>query len=137
MQDSFQDVVDTAIAAGNFTQLTNALRAANLVDTLRSTGPFTVFAPTDAAFKKLPAGALNELLKDKAKLTSILTHHMLPIKLMARDFKSGDSKTVNGSMLTIDDSAEGVRVAGAKVTKTDLESSNGVIHGIDTVVMPT
>ncbi|MFM2397906.1 MAG: hypothetical protein RL341_63 [Pseudomonadota bacterium] len=130
------DLIDTAVAAGNFTTLTNALKAAGLVDTLKGAGPFTVFAPTDEAFKKLPAGALDGLLKDKAKLAAILTYHVLPGKVMAKDVASGDVKTVAGGMMKIVKSADGVTVDGAKVTKTDIEASNGVIHVIDTVVMP-
>lgn len=136
MQNANQDIIDTAIAAGNFSTLANALKAADLVGTLKAVGPFTVFAPTDEAFKKLPAGTLDALLKDKAKLANILSYHVVPGKLMAKDITSGDSKTVQGTMLTIAKSDDGVTVGGAKVTKTDMESSNGVVHSIDTVVMP-
>jgi uncharacterized surface protein with fasciclin (FAS1) repeats len=130
------DIVDTAMAAGNFTTLINALKAADLVGTLKSAGPFTVFAPTDEAFKKLPAGAIEGLLKDKAKLAAILTYHVVPGKVMAKDVNSGEVKTVAGGMMKIVKSADGVTIDGAKITKTDIEASNGVIHVIDAVVMP-
>jgi uncharacterized surface protein with fasciclin (FAS1) repeats len=130
------DLIDTAVAAGNFTTLANALKAADLVDTLKGAGPFTVFAPTDEAFKKLPAGAVDGLLKDKAKLAAILTYHVVPGKVMAKDVNTGEVKTVAGGMMKIVKSADGVTVDGAKVTKTDIEASNGVIHVIDTVMMP-
>jgi uncharacterized surface protein with fasciclin (FAS1) repeats len=130
------DIIATALAAGNFNTLSNALKAANLVDTLKGAGPFTVFAPTDDAFKKLPAGELDGLLKDKIKLAGILKHHVVPGKVMAKDVASGDVKTVAGGMMKIVKSADGVTIDGAKVTKTDIEASNGVIHVIDTVVIP-
>jgi uncharacterized surface protein with fasciclin (FAS1) repeats len=136
MEDSNKDIIDTAVAAGNFTTLSNAWKAAGLVDTLKSEGPFTVFAPTDAAFKKLPAGTLHGLLKDKTKLAGILSYHLVSGKVMASDIKSGGSKTAHGNMLEITLSATGVMVDGAKMTKADIETSNGVIHSIDTVVMP-
>lgn len=136
MQSSHQDVIDTAIAAGNFNTLTSALRSTDLAGKLKATGPFTVFAPTDEAFRKLPAGTLENLMKDKAKLASVLSHHVVPGKILAKDIKSGDSKTVQGDTLKIMASPQGVTVDGAKVTKADIESSNGVIHGIDTVIMP-
>ncbi|HET9317539.1 MAG TPA: fasciclin domain-containing protein [Vicinamibacteria bacterium] len=130
------DIVDTAVAAGNFKTLATALQAAGLVDTLKGKGPFTVFAPTDAAFAKLPAGALESLLKDKAKLTAVLTYHVVPGKVMAGDVvKLKEAKTVQGQSLTVS-TAGGVKVDGANVTKTDIEASNGVIHVIDAVVMP-
>lgn len=131
-----RDIVDTAIAAGDFSTLSNALKAAHLVDTLRGAGPFTVFAPTDAAFKKLPAGTIQGLYKDRTKLAAILTRHMLPGLVMAKDVKSGDAKTIEGSALTVKASDDGVSVDTAKVIKADIEASNGVIHAIDTVVMP-
>jgi uncharacterized surface protein with fasciclin (FAS1) repeats len=130
------DIIATALAAGNFGTLANALKAADLIDTLKGTGPFTVFAPTDDAFKKLPAGALDGLLKDKTKLAGILKYHVLPGKVMAKDVATGDVKTVAGSTMKVVKSADGVTIDGAKVTKTDIEASNGVIHVIDTVVMP-
>jgi uncharacterized surface protein with fasciclin (FAS1) repeats len=131
-----KDIVDTAVAAGQFTTLAAALQAAGLVDTLKGKGPFTVFAPTDAAFAKLPAGTVEGLLKDKAKLTKILTYHVVPGKVMAADVvKLKDAKTVEGSTVTIDTS-NGVKINNAAVVKTDVEASNGVIHVIDTVIMP-
>ena len=131
-----RDIVDTAVAAGNFTTLAKALQAAGLVDTLKGPGPFTVFAPTDEAFAKLPAGALDALLKDKAKLTAVLTYHVVPGKVMAADVvKLTSAKTVQGQSITIDTSA-GVKVDGANVVKTDITTSNGVIHVIDAVILP-
>jgi uncharacterized surface protein with fasciclin (FAS1) repeats len=131
-----KDIVDTAVAAGNFKTLATALQAAGLVDTLKGKGPFTVFAPTDEAFAKLPAGALDSLLKDKARLTAVLTYHVVPGKVMAADVtKIKEAKTVQGQNLTVS-TAGGVKVDSANVTKTDIEASNGVIHVIDTVVMP-
>jgi uncharacterized surface protein with fasciclin (FAS1) repeats len=111
------------------------LGAAGLVDTLKGKGPFTVFAPTDEAFAKIPKADLDALLKDKAKLTSVLTYHVVPAKVMAADVKAGKVKTVQGSELTISTSM-GVMVDKAKVTKTDIVADNGVIHVIDTVLMP-
>ena len=131
-----RDIVDTAIAAGNFSTLANALKAAHLVETFRGAGPFTVFAPTDAAFKKLPAGTIEGLYKDRVKLAAILTRHVLPGLVMAKDVKSGDATTVEGSTLKVTASDDGVTVDTAKVIKADIEASNGVIHAIDTVVMP-
>ncbi|MBK6378111.1 MAG: fasciclin domain-containing protein [Xanthomonadales bacterium] len=132
-----QDIVDTAVAAGSFTTLAAALDAAGLIDTLKGPGPFTVFAPTDAAFAKLPEGAVDGLLKDKAKLTSILTYHVVPGKVMAADvIKLDGAKTVNGQSVTIKVVDGKVQVDNAGVTQTDIETSNGVIHVIDTVLMP-
>jgi len=130
-----KDIVDTAVSAGNFKTLATALQAAGLVDTLKGPGPFTVFAPTDEAFAKVPKADLDALLKDKAKLTAVLTYHVLPGKVMAADVKAGTAKTVNGQSLTIA-TAGGVKVDNAKVTATDIVASNGVIHVIDSVVMP-
>ena len=130
-----KDIVDTAVSAGNFKTLATALQAAGLVDTLKGPGPFTVFAPTDEAFAKVPKADLDALLKDKAKLTAVLTYHVLPGKVMAADVKPGAVKTVNGQSLTIA-TAGGVKVDSAKVTATDIMASNGVIHVIDSVVMP-
>jgi uncharacterized surface protein with fasciclin (FAS1) repeats len=131
-----KDIVDTAVAAGQFTTLAAALKAAGLIDTLKGKGPFTVFAPTDAAFAKLPAGTVEGLLKDKAKLTKILTYHVVPGKVLAADVvKLKEAKTVEGSTVTIDTS-NGVKINNATVVKTDVEASNGVIHVIDTVIMP-
>ena len=131
-----KDIVDTAVAAGSFKTLAAALTAAGLIDTLKGKGPFTVFAPTDEAFAKLPAGTLEALLKDKAKLTAILTYHVVPGKVMAADVvKLKDAKTVQGQMIKIDTSM-GVKVDGANVVKTDIVCSNGVIHVIDSVMLP-
>jgi uncharacterized surface protein with fasciclin (FAS1) repeats len=133
------DIVDTAIAAGSFKTLTAALKAAGLVDTLKGPGPFTVFAPTDDAFAKLPAGTVDDLLKpeNKAKLVSILTYHVVPGKVMSSALagKKMSAKTIEGESLTIDGTM-GVMVDKAHVTKADIEASNGVIHVIDTVLMP-
>jgi uncharacterized surface protein with fasciclin (FAS1) repeats len=130
-----KDVVDTAVAAGNFKTLATALTAAGLIDTLKGKGPFTVFAPTDAAFAKIPKADLDALLKDKAKLTSVLTYHVVPGTVMAKDVKAGKVKTVQGSELTISTTG-GVMVDNAKVSATDIVADNGVIHVIDTVLMP-
>lgn len=130
-----KDIVDTAVAAGSFTTLATALKAAGLVDTLKGKGPFTVFAPTDAAFAKVPKADLDALLKDKAKLTSVLTYHVVPGKVMAADVKAGKVKTVQGSDITVTTDG-GVMVDNAKVTATDIVADNGVIHIIDSVIMP-
>ena len=133
------DVVDTAIAAGEFTTLVQALTAAELVDTLKGEGPFTVFAPTDAAFAALPPETHAELLKPegKEKLTAILTYHVVGGKVMAADVAAGDVATVNGANATITVGEDGsVTFAGANVVKTDIDATNGVIHVIDAVVMP-
>jgi uncharacterized surface protein with fasciclin (FAS1) repeats len=130
-----KDVVDTAVAAGNFKTLATALTAAGLIDTLKGKGPFTVFAPTDAAFAKIPKADLDALLKDKAKLTAVLTYHVVPGTVMAKDVKAGKVKTVQGSELTISTTG-GVMVDNAKVSATDIVADNGVIHVIDTVLMP-
>lgn len=130
-----KDIVDTAVGAGSFKTLATALGAAGLVDTLKGKGPFTVFAPTDEAFAKIPKADLDALLKDKAKLTSVLTYHVVAGKVMAADVKAGKVKTVQGSELTVSTSM-GVMVDNAKVIKTDITADNGVIHVIDTVIMP-
>jgi uncharacterized surface protein with fasciclin (FAS1) repeats len=129
------DIVDTAVAAGNFKTLATALKAAGLVETLKGPGPFTVFAPTDAAFAKIPPEQLQALLKDKAKLTAVLTYHVVPGKVMAADVKAGKVKTVQGGELTVA-TAGGVTVDKAKVTAVDIVADNGVIHVIDSVVLP-
>ena len=132
------DIVAVASGAGNFTTLVGALKAAGLVETLQGPGPFTVFAPTDEAFAKLPAGSLDELLKpeNKAKLAGILTYHVVPGKVMAADVKTMKAKTVNGQELDVRVNDGKVTVGNATVTRTDIPASNGVIHVIDTVVMP-
>ena len=131
-----KDIVDTAVAAGSFKTLATALGAAGLVDTLKGKGPFTVFAPTDEAFAKIPKADLDALLKDKAKLTAVLTYHVVPGKVMAKDVKAGQVKTVQGSNITVSTSYGDVSVNNAKVVKTDIVADNGVIHVIDTVIMP-
>ena len=134
-----QDIVDTAVAAGAFSTLVTAVKAAGLVETLKSAGPFTVFAPTDDAFKKLPAGTLEAVLADKAKLSAILTYHVVAGKVMAADvvgMHGKVAKTVQGGGLTIDTS-HSVKVGTATVTKTDIVCSNGVIHIIDSVLIPS
>jgi uncharacterized surface protein with fasciclin (FAS1) repeats len=133
------DIVDTAVAAGSFNTLVTAVKAAGLVDTLKGTGPFTVFAPNDGAFAKLPAGTVENLLKpeNKDKLVAILTYHVVPGKVMSKDIagKKMMVKTVECGRVAID-ATDGVSVDGAKVLKADIETSNGVIHVIDTVVIP-
>ncbi len=134
-----KDIVDTAVAAGSFKTLATALTAAGLVATLKGKGPFTVFAPTDDAFAKLPAGTLESLLKpeNKAKLAAILTYHVVSGEVMASQVVTlNDAKTVNGSMVKISTMGGVVMVNGAKVTATDIKASNGVIHVIDTVLLP-
>ena len=130
-----KDIVDTAVAAGNFKTLATALTAAGLIDTLKGKGPFTVFAPTDEAFAKVPKADLDALLADKAKLTAVLTYHVVPGKVMAKDVKAGKVKTVQGSEITVA-TAGGVMVDKARVTATDIVADNGVIHVIDSVIMP-
>jgi uncharacterized surface protein with fasciclin (FAS1) repeats len=130
------DLVDTAVSAGSFNTLAKALTEAGLVETLKGQGPFTVFAPTDEAFAKLPPGALEGLLKDKAKLQAVLTYHVVPGKVMAADVvKLSAARTVQGQDLVIS-TRDGVKVNQAKVVKTDIAASNGVIHVIDAVVLP-
>jgi uncharacterized surface protein with fasciclin (FAS1) repeats len=133
-----QDIVGVASSAGTFNTLVAAVKAAGLVETLQGPGPFTVFAPTDAAFAKLPAGTVESLLKpeNKQKLVSLLTYHVVAGKVMAADVKTMQAKTVNGQSLAIKAGATGVMVDGAKVTATDIAATNGVIHVIDSVVMP-
>ncbi|MBC8104497.1 MAG: fasciclin domain-containing protein [Cytophagales bacterium] len=130
------DIVDTAVAAGSFTTLVAAVKAAGLVDTLKGTGPFTVFAPTDDAFAKLPAGTVEGLLQDIPKLTQILTYHVVPGAVMSSDITGAISPaTVQGSTLSIDPS-NGVKVNNATVVTPDIKADNGVIHVIDTVLIP-
>ena len=130
-----KDIVDTAVAAGNFNTLVTAIKAAGLVETLKGKGPYTVFAPTDEAFAKIPKADLDALIADKAKLAAVLTYHVVPKKLMAKKVKAGDVTTVNGKAIKVT-TANGVMVNDAKVTATDIKASNGVIHVIDTVLMP-
>ncbi len=134
-----KDIVETAVNTGQFKTLATALGAADLVATLKGNGPFTVFAPTDAAFAKLPAGTVENLLKpeNKDQLVAILTYHVVPGRVMAADVvKLKEAKTVNGKMLDIETKGEAVMVNDAKVTATDIGASNGVIHVIDTVILP-
>jgi len=134
-----KDIVDTAVGAGKFNTLVAAVKAAGLVETLKGPGPFTVFAPTDDAFAKLPKGTVEDLLKpeNKAKLVGVLTYHVVPSKVMAADIagKTMKAKSVQGSELSID-ATKGVKIEGATVTTPDVAASNGVIHIIDTVLMP-
>ena len=131
------DIVDVAVGAGSFNTLVAAVKAADLVDTLKGEGPLTVFAPTDEAFAKIPQADLDALLTDKKKLTAVLTYHVVPGKVMAADVVKLDSaKTVQGESVTIVVSDGGVKVDDANVVKTDIVTSNGVIHVIDTVLMP-
>ena len=134
-----QDIVDTAIAAGQFNSLVAAVQAADLVDTLKGGGPFTVFAPTDEAFAALPMGTVEDLLKpeNKAQLAAVLTYHVVPGKIMSSDIagKTMDVATVQGGELSVD-ATDGVKVDNANVVAADIETSNGVIHVIDQVVLP-
>jgi uncharacterized surface protein with fasciclin (FAS1) repeats len=133
------DIVDTAVAAGSFKTLAKALDAAGLIQTLKGAGPFTVFAPTDEAFAKLPAGTLEDLLKpeNKAKLQRILTYHVVSGKVMAADAaKLTSAKAVSGDSFTVTAKGGVVMVDNARVVKTDIAASNGVIHVIDTVILP-
>jgi uncharacterized surface protein with fasciclin (FAS1) repeats len=130
-----KDIVDTAVAAGDFKTLVTAVQAAGLVDTLKGKGPFTVFAPTDAAFAKIPKADLDALLKDKAKLQAVLLAHVVPASVMSKDVAAGKVKTAGGYELTVG-TAGGVTVDAAKVTAVDIKADNGVIHVIDTVIVP-
>ena len=130
------DIVDTAISAGQFKTLVKAVQEAGLVDTLKGKGPFTVFAPTDAAFAKLPPGTLEALLNDKAKLAEVLTYHVVPGKVKSGDIKPGAVKTVQGQSVQLSTKGGAVMVNDAKVIKADVMASNGVIHIIDTVIVP-
>jgi uncharacterized surface protein with fasciclin (FAS1) repeats len=130
------DIVDTAVAAGQFNTLVKAVQVAGLVDTLKGPGPFTVFAPTDAAFAKLPEGTVEKLLANPEQLRAVLTYHVVPGKLMAGDVKAGPVKTVNGANAKLERKGESVVIGKAKVIKADVEASNGVIHVIDTVILP-
>lgn len=137
--DAPKDIVETAVAAGSFNTLAAALKAGGLIETLKSAGPFTVFAPTDEAFAKLPAGTLEDLLKleNKDKLVAILTYHVVAGKVLAADVvKLNSAATVNGKELKIDASSGSVKINDATVTKADIATSNGVIHVIDTVLLP-
>lgn len=131
------DIVDTAVAAGDFTTLATALEAADLVDTLKGEGPFTVFAPTDAAFDALPEGTLDDLLADPEALASVLTYHVVEGEVLAADLTDGQEvETVNGDTLTVSIDGDTVKINDATVTTADIQTSNGVIHVIDTVLVP-
>ena len=137
VHDDSKDIVETAVAAGSFKTLAAALQAAGLVDTLKGPGPFTVFAPTDEAFAKLPAGTVEALLKDKQKLTQILLYHVVPGRVTAKDVvKLQSAKTAQGSSVEITAKGGKVMVDNANVIKTDIAATNGVIHVIDTVIIP-
>jgi uncharacterized surface protein with fasciclin (FAS1) repeats len=129
-------IVDVAAGNKDFSTLVAAVKAAGLVETLSGKGPFTVFAPTDAAFAKLPPGTVDALLKDPAKLKAILTYHVVPGQVMAKDVKPGPAKTANGQSMMIAAKDGKVMVDAATVTATDVKASNGVIHVIDTVILP-
>jgi uncharacterized surface protein with fasciclin (FAS1) repeats len=129
------DIVDTAVAAGNFKTLVTALKEAGLVDTLKGPGPFTVFAPTDDAFAKIPKADLDKLLANKDKLKAVLTYHVVSGKVMVADIKAVNVKSVQGEQLTLDTKG-GVMVNKAKVVSANVVADNGVIHAIDTVLMP-
>ncbi len=133
------DIIDTAVSAGSFKTLAAALKAAGLIDALKGKGPFTVFAPTDEAFAKLPAGTVEELLKpaNKARLASILKYHVVSGSVMAKDVKTGSAVTLDGQRVDLVAKDGGVMVDGATVTKADIACSNGVIHVIDTVILPS
>ena len=135
---SAKTLVEIAAGSPDHTTLVAAVKAAGLAETLSGSGPFTIFAPTNAAFAKLPAGTVESLLKpeNKEKLVAILTYHVVPAKVMAADVKSGEAPTVNGKMLTIKADGMGVMINKARVTATDLVGSNGVIHVVDTVILP-
>lgn len=134
-----KDIVDTAVSAGQFETLATALEAADLVETLKGSGPFTVFAPTDAAFAELPAGTVENLLKpeNKDQLVQVLTYHVVPGRVAAEEVtKMDEAETVNGKAIEIDASSGGVKVNDANVTTADIAASNGVIHVIDKVILP-
>ena len=131
-----KDIVQTAQDNGSFNTLVVALKEAGLVETLKGKGPYTVFAPTDAAFAKIPKDQLDALLNDKAKLTKVLTYHVVPGSVMAKDVKPGMVKTVEGQSITVKAEGGKVMVDNAVVTTTDVKADNGVIHVIDTVIMP-
>ena len=135
-QCASKDIVDTAISAGSFNTLVKAVKAAGLAETLKGEGPFTVFAPTDEAFAKIPKSDLTALLANQDQLTAVLTYHVLPGKVMAEEVAAlKTAKTVQGQKVSFDNS-DGVRINGAEVVKADVEASNGVIHVIDRVILP-
>jgi len=131
-----KDIIDNAVNSKDHTTLVAAVKAADLVETLKGKGPFTVFAPTDEAFAKLPAGTIEALLQDKQKLAQVLTYHVVPGKVTASQVKPGNIKTVQGQSLNVRAEGGAVTVDNARVIKTDVMASNGVIHVIDSVVLP-
>ena len=131
-----KSIIDTLIGAGNFTTFAAGIKAAGLPDALAAKGPFTVFAPTDGAFKRLPSGAYDRLLKDSAKLKAVMNYHVVSGYLTAKDMKSGDVMTLQGSTLTAAVSSSDVQVNGALITQPDLVATNGIVHTIDEVILP-
>jgi uncharacterized surface protein with fasciclin (FAS1) repeats len=131
-----KSIIETVIGAGNFTTFAAGIKAAGLTDALAAKGPFTVFAPTDGAFKRLPSGAYDRLLKDSAKLKAVMNYHVVSGYLMAKDIKSGDVMTLQGSALTAAVSSSDVQVNGALLTQADLVATNGIVHAIDEVILP-
>jgi uncharacterized surface protein with fasciclin (FAS1) repeats len=131
-----KNIVDTAIAADKFTTFAAAVKTAGLTDALAAKGPFTVFAPTDEAFKKLPSGAYDQLLRDSVKLKAVLNYHVVAGYFMTKDVKSGEVMTLQGSSLTAAVSSSEVRVNGARITQADVVATNGIVHGIDAVILP-
>ena len=131
-----KNIVDTAIAAGNFTTFAAGIKAAGLTEELAAKGPFTVFAPTDDAFKKLASGSYDLLRKDPAKFKAVLNYHVVRGNFMAKDVKSGEVMTMQGSTLTAAVSSSDVRVNGARITQADLVAANGTVHAIDAVILP-
>jgi uncharacterized surface protein with fasciclin (FAS1) repeats len=131
-----KSIIDTLVGAGNFTIFAAGIKAAGLTDAFTAKGPFTFFAPTDEAFKRLPSGAYDRLLKDSAKLKAVLNYHVVSGHLMARDMKSGDVMTLQGSTLTAAVSSSDVRVNEAHITQADLVVTNGIVHAIDEVILP-
>ena len=131
-----KDIVVNVVNAGNFTTLSNALKAADLVTTYKGIGPFTLFAPTDEAFRKLPKGKLESLLKDRPKLAAILNSHVMKGAIAAKNLEAQDTRNLQGLPLHFVAHEEGMTVNGARVSKQEIEASNGIIHGIDTVLMP-
>jgi uncharacterized surface protein with fasciclin (FAS1) repeats len=130
------NIIDTAASKGSFKTFVAAVKAAGLTDTLKNSGPYTVFAPTDAAFAKLPPGTWEALSKDKVKLNHVLAYHIVPGKMLVTEVKPGPVKTTEGGMLTLKSDNGMVKVNEANVTQSDMNADNGVIHGIDTVVLP-
>jgi uncharacterized surface protein with fasciclin (FAS1) repeats len=131
-----KNIVDTAIAAGNFTIFTAGIKAAGLTDALAAKGPFTVFAPTDEAFRKLSSGAYDALLRDSVKLKAVLNYHVVKGHFMAGEVKSGEVMTMQGSALTVLAASTDIRVNGARITRADLVATNGIVHAIDAVILP-